>query len=308
MAGTHALPNKIMPAPLIVILGETASGKSALGVELAERFGGEIICADSRTVYRGLDIGTAKPTADERARVRHWGLDLVTPAERFTAAAFKAYAHKAIDDINSRGRPAIMVGGTGLYIDAVIYDFQFRPPPDPAVRAELAALSVEELQQRLHNRGIALPENARNPRHLTRALETGGASAGRGNLRAHTLLIGLQLPRPELRRRLTARVEAMTAAGLADEVRIQAERYGWDAPGLQAPAYRAFRGYLEGSKTLQQAKDDFIQNDLSLAKRQRTWFRRNKSIHWLSTEDKSAKAVDLATTFLNNCFSADRLA
>ena len=114
--------------PLVVIAGPTASGKTALAIRLAERYDGEIICADSRTIYKGMDIGTAKPSAEEQARVPHWGLDIVEPGERFTVADFKAYAERKIQEIRERDRIPFLVGGTGLYIDAVIFDFQFKSP------------------------------------------------------------------------------------------------------------------------------------------------------------------------------------
>ncbi len=290
-------------APLLVILGETASGKSALAIELAERFNGEIICADSRTVYRGMDIGTAKPPTADQTRVRHYGLDLVDPGERFTVADFKEYTLQVMADITARGKLPIIVGGSGLYIDSVIYDYEFRAPADAAkwaeLRAELQGLSVEELQRRVLAQGLELPSNARNPRHLVRTLETGGRSAARSELRPNTLLLGLKVERDVLEQRITGRVDEMIEAGLVDEVRRMIERYGSATEALQAPGYKAFGGYVAGTKALDQAKSEFIRSDMRLAKRQRTWFRRNKSIHWLATDDKLAEAVDFATTFLH---------
>jgi tRNA dimethylallyltransferase len=147
-----------MEAPLIVIVGPTASGKSALAMQLAERFGGEIICADSRTVYKGMDIGTAKPSAEDQARVPHHGLDLVEPGERFSAVDFKNYATQTIADIRARGKIPFLVGGTGLYVDAVIFDYHFGQA-DPELRAKLEALSLEELHEYCRNNNIKLPEN-----------------------------------------------------------------------------------------------------------------------------------------------------
>ena len=288
-----------MSGSLIAIVGETASGKSALALYLAERFGGELICADSRTVYQGLDIGTAKPTAEDRTGVPHYCLDIVRPDQQFSVADFKEAANNAIDDITSRGKLPIMVGGTGLYIDAMLYDYQFRAAADPAVRAELNELSVEQLQERLHDLGLPLPENVRNPRHLIRAIETRGQASQRGELRPQTLVLGLQVERGELRRRIEKRVDAMIAAGFVDEARRASDVYGWNCPALQAPGYKDLRAYLEGAETLELARQNIIKNHLGLAKRQRTWFRRNKCIQWLTTEDKLAEAVDITTTFLN---------
>jgi tRNA dimethylallyltransferase len=304
MVAAGVRPGK--PGPLIVICGQTATGKTALAVGLAQWLehagyeGGEIICADSRTVYRGMDIGTAKPSAAERASVPHWGLDLVTPSERFTAADFKAYAINAMDDIQRRGKVPIVAGGSGLYIDSVLFDYDFRPPAKVGARQELESLSVEQLQQKIRAAGLELPNNPRNPRHLVRVLETSGAASTKKELRPHTLVFGLLADRTILAERISLRVDNMIEHGFIDEVRGLVERYSWDAPALQAPGYRAFRGYLENADSLQTAKAEFVRNDLMLAKRQKTWFKRNKSIRWLTTPDKVAEAVDIATTFLNN--------
>ena len=281
--------------PLIAIVGETASGKSSLAMQIAEKFNGEIICADSRTIYKGMDIGTAKPSVEDQARVPHHLLDVVEPNESFTAADFKRLAFKAIKDISERGKVPLLVGGSGLYVDAVLYDFQFRPPADPARREMLQKFTVEELQLTLLEQDIPLPENARNSRHLIRALETGGEQPEHGELRPNTLLIGLSIDRETLKENVARRVEQMFADGFIDEVRALIATFGVGAPALRAPGYKAATAYLEGEATLQEAKEQFIQNDLQLAKRQRTWFKRNKSIRWCKTDE----AVDLVTTFLN---------
>lgn len=282
--------------PLVVIVGETASGKSALAMKLAELFNGEIIAADSRTVYKSLDIGTAKPTETDRHRIGHHLLDVVDPDQTFTAADFKRLALHAIDDITARGKLPILVGGSGLYIDAVLYDFSFAPVVDPLVRQELQALSIAELQERIKKHKYEMPENDQNPRHLMRTIERAGAPVVKNDLRPNTLVLGVRIDRDELRKKITHRVDITIERGLAAEVEQVSKKYGWDAPGLQAPAYKAFREYIDGSISLDQAKAKNVQNDLYLAKRQRTWFRRNNSIHWIS---KQTDAVDLVTTFLN---------
>jgi tRNA dimethylallyltransferase len=281
---------------VIAIVGETASGKTALALELAKLFPGEIIAADSRTVYKGMDIGTAKPTGAEQAAIRHYGIDVVTPAEQFTAADFKRLATTAIAEIGQRGKISYIVGGTGLYIDGLLYNFQFRQKGSPEQRADLELLSVDELQRMLQEKGIPLPENSQNPRHLIRSIETEGAPSVRDNLRPNTLLLGLSIDREVLQQKLTDRVEQMIDTGFLNEVRIISEAYGWDAPALQAPGYKAFREYFTGTLTLEEAKARFVQNDAQLAKRQRTWFKRNTDIKWISN---AAEAVDLVTTFLN---------
>ncbi len=269
--------------PLVVIVGPTASGKTALALELARRYNGEIICADSRTVYKGMDIGTAKPSSAERAEIPHHIIDIVAPDQTFTAAEFKRRALIWIDDITIRGKLPIMVGGTGLYIDGVIFDYAFLPPVPPEERAELEAMSIEQLQAEITSRGIAMPENSKNKRYLVRALETNGEIPVRKGLRRNTLIIGLEVGREELKGRLTARVNEMVENGFIDEVKALGAKYGWNAPGLQAPGYKAFRQYIEHSITLDEAKNQFVQNDFALAKRQRTWFRRNPQIQWFAS-------------------------
>lgn len=285
--------------PLIVLLGETASGKSALALELAEQCGGEIICADSRTIYRGMDIGTAKPTNDERERTPHHLLDVVDPDQTFSVAQFQILARQAIENIAARGGVPIVVGGTGLYIDSLLFDLKFRSEPDLALRAELEQLSIEELQAEIVKRGYVMPENGRNKRYLVRVIESAGTVPARSGLRPNTLVLGLCTDREVLEARITARVEAMVDAGFVDELSILVGQYGEDAPGLNAPGYKAFLPYLRGDSTLEQAKADFVHNDMRLAKKQRTWFRRSiyqNVIHWLNNRSQS---VDLVTTFLN---------
>lgn len=281
---------------LIVILGQTASGKSALAMDLAQRFDGEIIAADSRTVYKGMDIGTAKPTEEDRRQVRHHLIDVVAPGEPFSVADFQRLAKKAINDIAMRGKVPILVGGSGLYIDSVIYDFSFRRPADELRRKELNELSVLELQDLLAERGIGLPENKLNPRHLIRALETGGEVPRKADLRPNTLVIGLDKDRGELKEVIVRRVERMINEGFIEEVRHLTESYGLDAPGMQTPGYREFAKYLAGQYSIEQAKQQFVRLHLQYSKRQKTWFKRNPDIIWLRN---SEEAVDLATTFLN---------
>ncbi len=288
-----------MNVPLVAIVGETASGKSALAMALAERLDGEIVCADSRTVYKAMDIGTAKPTAGERARVPHYCLDLVTPEQSFSAADFKRHAGAAVEDISRRGKLPIVVGGTGLYVDALLYDFQFRQPARPEERQRLQGMSVEELQAEIVRKGIALPKNSRNPRHLTRAIETDGQVASRGELTPGTVIIGVDADRAELNQRITGRMEAMIGQGLEMEVRELQHTYGWDAPGMGSIGYREWQDYFLGTSQLAEVTRSIAKNTRNLAKRQRTWFKRNNSVHWISNSSKIETIVDLVTTKSN---------
>jgi tRNA dimethylallyltransferase len=275
----------LKPSPLLIIVGETASGKSALGLEVAEHLNGEIICADARTIYEGMDIGTAKATMPERNAISHYLIDTVKPNELFSAAQFKEQAETVLEDIASRGKLPIMVGGTGLYVDAVAYNFSFRPVADVAERERLNKLSIEELQAEITEKNLPMPVNSQNKRHLTRTIETDGMPAKRGPLRDNTLMVGLRLPREVLEERIRLRVDTMIAIGFIEEVRQLAEEYGWDAPGLQAPGYRAYRRYFENKVSLDEAKAEFVKSHLQLAKRQRTWFKRNPDINWFDNRD-----------------------
>ncbi len=289
---TTNLKPRTSPA-LLVIVGETASGKSALAMEMAQRFRGEIIAADSWTVRREVNIGTAKPAPEERARVRHHLLDIVEPCADFTAAVFKRLANAAITDIAARGSLPIMVGGTGLYVEGVIFDFGFLPAADKGTRAELNALSIGELLERIKERGLSLEGiDVRNKRRLIRLLETGGQRPMRQGLRANTLLIGLRLPPGELRQRIEKRVEAMLEAGLENEVKQLADKYGWQCEAMKGIGYREWREYFEGQQSLEATRARIIKSTLELAKRQRTWFKRNPNIQWISSVEEAAKLVE----------------
>ena len=287
--------------PLVVIVGETSSGKSALALELAEKFNGEIIAADSWTVYKHFDIGTAKPSSHEQAMVPYHLLDVAEPAEGFSAVVFKRLARKAIGSISARGKLPILVGGTGLYIDSVIFDYGFLPPSDPALRAELKAVELPELlarakKLRLDTTGIDL----RNKRRIIRLIENNGVRPSKQSLRENTLILGLSISRDELSAKIEQRVDAMISMGLEGEVRSLAETYGWEAEPMKGIGYREWKAYFAGTQTLAETRAQIIKNTLNLAKRQRTWFKRNYSIHWLNNRDKDAQAVELITTLLNN--------
>jgi len=287
-------------APLIVIVGETASGKSALAMQLAQKFSGEIISADSWTVYKGFDIGTAKPSKEELALAPHHLLDIAEPREGFSAPEFKKRAIQAIDGIARKDKVPFMVGGTGLYTDSVLFDYRFLAAPDAALHAELSALSIHEIRQKVTEQNLGTEGiDVRNKRRLIRLLETGGARPEKSLMRQNTLVLGVYVEREHLRERVMRRVDAMLTAGLEQEVRHLSEKYGWDIEPMKGIGYREWFEYFTGSQTLDQTRDRIIAATMNLAKRQRTWFKRNNSIHWLTTDDKFTEAVDLLTTFLN---------
>jgi tRNA dimethylallyltransferase len=282
-------------SPLIAIVGQTASGKSSLALALAQRYNGEIICADSRTVYKGMDIGTAKPSPENRKRIPHHLLDVTTLDKSFTAADFKWQAQQAIRDIEGRGKLPFLVGGTGLYVDSVLFDFPFRGRPDPGERQALEQLSVESLQLKIEEMGLPLPANASNPRHLIRQIESAGRPLECKELRANTLILGFDVSKEVLSKRIEERMQAMLSAGLEQEVKYLVERYGWVQP-LEAIGYQEFREYFGGKQELQEVKQLIVRHTIQYAKRQKTWFRRNPRIHWIC---KTEEAVDLITTYLN---------
>lgn len=266
---------------LIAIVGPTASGKTGLSVRVAEQFGCEIICADSRTVYEGMDIGTAKPTKQEQARVRHWGLDIVRPDQSFTVADFKRYAQEAIADIRGRGKIPLLVGGTGLYVDAVMYDYELGPPADPDVREKLESLTVEELQGYCVQNNIPLPENTQNKRHLVRAIERGNVSAiSKSPLQQDNYIVGIATSMDTLRTRIVARTEQLFENDVVTEATMLGKKYGWNSEAMTGNIYPIIKSHLEGELTLAEVKDRFTTLDYRLAKRQMTWFRRNPDIMW----------------------------
>lgn len=268
--------------PLIAVVGPTASGKTSAAISLAKELNGEIICADSRTVYKGMDIGTAKPTLDEQAGVPHWGLDLVEPGDYFTVADFKEYALKKIDEIRSRGHVPFLVGGTGLYVDAILFDYQFGPPADPEERAQLEKMSLEDLHDYCRKNSISLPENKLNKRYVIRAIEQKSTSAkGRNVPIENSIIVGIATNREELRSRIEQRSEQIFESGVVDEATILGKKYGWDNEAMTGNIYPLVHSYLEGALTYSQMVEKFTTLDWRLAKRQLTWLKRNKFIHWL---------------------------
>lgn len=272
-------------APLVVIVGPTASGKSALAMELTEVFSGEIICSDSRTVYKGMNIGTTKPSVEDRARVPHWGLDLVDPGELFTAADFKQYAVQKIDDIRSRGHVPFMVGGTGLYVDGVVFDYEFQPV-DHEKRAALNLLSLEQLKKYCIENNITLPENEKNKRHLIAAIERQNTqSKRRGEPIPNTIIVGITTEKEILRQRIHDRSEHLFESGMVEEAKMLGEKYGWDSEAMTGNIYRLVHEYVEGNMSKDELKRRNETADWQLAKRQITWLKRNPYIVWLSLDE-----------------------
>jgi len=273
-------------APLIVIVGPTASGKSGVAIELAEQLDGEIICADSRTIYTGMDIGTAKPSKADQARVPHWGLDIVTPGEPFSAADFQAYTVAKIAEIRARGRVPFLVGGTGLYVDSVIFDYQFGPAADPELRTRLEAMTLEELHNYCKNNNVTLPENDKNKRYVIRAIELKSVSTKRSEKPIdNCIVVGIATDRDELRKRIAQRSEQLFDDGVVEEAKMLGEKYGWESEAMTGNIYRLAHAYVDGLITAGELKFRNETADWQLAKRQLTWLKRNQFIQWVSLKD-----------------------
>jgi len=285
--------------PILALVGPTGTGKTALSLALAERLGAEIVNCDSRQVFRGLDIGSAKPTPAERARAPHHLFDVAAPDEAFDAARYAALARAALAAIAARGRPAIVVGGTGLYLKALRYGLLAAPRRDAGVRARLAA-DEAAAPGTLHARLARLDPasaarlHANDRLRLIRALEvlelTGTTlsawRAGHGFARAAVPMrvVGLTLLRPALYARLDARCAAMLDAGLLDEVRaLRAAGFG-ATRALASIGYRELGAHLDGRCALPAALAAMQQATRNLAKRQLTWFRADATVQWMDAD------------------------
>jgi tRNA dimethylallyltransferase len=279
-----------------VIVGPTATGKTSLALALAARLHGEIVSADSRQVYQGMDIGTAKPTPEQRALVPHHLLDSVPPNAPYSLAEYQADAHAAIAGIQARGHLPLLVGGTGLYIRAVVDNLAIPAvPPQWEVRSALEKQARTEGAAALHARLAALdPASAAridpaNTRRLIRALEvclaTGQPFSAQQGARPspyRPLLLGLTCERTILYERADRRVDAMIAAGLVNEVRaLIARGYDWHLPAMTGLGYGEIGAYLRGEATLESAIQQIKHHTHSYIRRQYTWFRPDARIRWL---------------------------
>jgi tRNA dimethylallyltransferase len=296
-----------LPAPCSILIGgPTAVGKSAVALALAERIGGEIVSVDSMQVYRGLDIGTAKPSAQERQRVRHHLIDVVELNEPFDAARYSRLARVAIADIQQRGAVPILCGGTGLYFKAFLEGLGEAPPSNAALRAELEAIPLPELLGELaRNDPVTFAQiDRRNPRRIVRALEVirlTGTPFSRQRSRWQSELpapnsgpfFGLERSRDDLSGRIEARVDAMFALGLARETEQLLNRgLAENKTAMQAIGYRQIVEHLRQARSLEETIVLVKQRTRQFARRQMTWFRRQFRMEWLSLEpDASAEAV-----------------
>lgn len=268
-------------APLIVIAGPTASGKTSLAIDLALRYNGEIICADSRTIYKYMDVGTAKPSVEERRGVPHWGLDLVEPGEPYSAALFKNYATQKIAEIRERGHVPFLVGGTGLYIDGVVFDFQFVDLVSSTTRQKLERMNLTRLQKYCQKNNIKLPENKFNKRYVIRAIERMGSHPVAKNAPDYdTFVVGIATNTVELRLRIEKRAEQLFSDNVVEEATRLGKKYGWESEAMTGNVYALTKKYICGEINNSELKQQFVYSDWQLAKRQMTWLRRNPHLLW----------------------------
>ncbi len=292
---------------LVVIVGPTGVGKSRLGLELAVEFSGEIVSADSRQVYRYMDIGTAKPGPGEQSLVRHHVLDIINPNQDFSLARYQQLACEAIDDIHSRGRLPYIVGGSGLYVRAVVEGWRIpRVPPDAGFREEMEKRAVESGGHNLYEELLKIDPVAahrvdpRNVRRVIRALEVSrSTSASISEIYDkqvppyETLIIGLTTDRGELYRRIDSRVDTMIERGLIDEVKKLVEMgYGSATPLVSGIGYRQINMYLRGELSLIEAVQQMKTETHRLVRHQYSWFRlKDERIHWFDVQE--ATGVDI---------------
>ncbi len=303
-----------MPAPVVVILGPTAAGKSALAVALAQRFAGEVVSADAFAVYRGMDVGTAKPSAAEQQDIPHHLISVLDPADRCDAQRWLELAEQAITGIRARGHLPIVAGGTPLYVKALLEGLSAGAPRDPAVRGALEARYDREGGPALFaelqrvDPIYAADRHPNDKRRLVRALEV-HALTGQPYSSFHTtdgvrrtditpLLIGLEWPREVIYARIDARAAAMFSQGLVDEVRSLADRLSPEA--AQAVGYKEVLAHLRGEHNLARALTLVQQKSRNLAKHQMTWYRGWSDIHWVpgDADDLVERAAALAQTLI----------
>lgn len=286
--------------PLVVITGPTATGKSDIGVRVAARVGGEIVSADSMLVYRGMDIGTAKPTISQMSGIPHHFIDIVEPDQEYNVALFQQQARRIIKDIMDRDKIPFLVGGTGLYVSAVIDDYNFSGAPgNESYRKTLQNEAMEKGPQALYKRLADIdplaasklhPEDVRRViralevhRHTGRPISSYHTLARPGKPFYNLLMFGLTMDRETLYRRIEQRVDFMLSAGLVEEVkRLMKMGFSTELSSMRGLGYKEIAAHLDGKLSIAQATDTLKRNTRRFAKRQMTWFRRDDRIKWFN--------------------------
>lgn len=278
---------------LVAVVGPTATGKTALALDLAEVLNAEVICADSVTAYRRLTIGAAKPSLEDQRRVPHHLLDICEPTHRLTVAEFVREAQSALRAIRSRGKTALVVGGSGLYIDALLYGYSFEDSDfksDPAALAELETLSLAELQERvdsLYPSSLNESDHANRRRLIQVILRGLPGSSDRLKRDYECVLLGLDRPDDVLKTSISERSANMLEAGFIEEVRHLLALYGPSIPCLQSVGYRQVVDFLSGEGSVDELAEAIDRATWQLVRKQRTWFRRADDIVWIRDAQES---------------------
>lgn len=287
--------------PIVIVAGATASGKTALSIELAKRLSGEIVSCDSMQIYRGMDIGTAKPTKEEMQNIPHHMLDFLEPSQNFSAADFCAMARDIIADISRRGKLPILTGGTGLYIDSLVNNIEFAEETEKShIRNELFKMAEKSGKEAVYKLLLKIdPDYAKmvhqnNLKRVIRAIEfykTTGMTVTEHNAIPKTpiykaVYFCIDWDREVLYERINARVDQMIDTGLENEVRVLYDKYGrQNFTAFSGIGYKEFFDYFDGKKSLSETVEEIKQGTRRYAKRQLTWFRRNGNIHWLTPDE-----------------------
>ncbi len=299
-----------MKPKVVVIVGPTASGKTALSIELAKKIDGEIISSDSMQIYKDMDIGTAKVTKEEAEGIKHYLVDFVSPADRYTVSDFKKDAEKAIEEILSKGKTPIVVGGTGLYVNSLIYGIEYQDMDfNEEYRNELMkrAETPEELQNLWEEANKIDPDSMKiisknDKKRIVRVLEIYKATgktkteqeilSRKNEVKYDFKVFGITMDREKLYERINKRVDIMIQAGLENEVKELLEKYSEFPTAMQGLGYKEVVQYFDGILTREEMIEKIKQESRRYAKRQLTWFRRNKEIIWLDSMDDMPKNIN----------------
>ena len=304
---------------VIVICGPTASGKTALSIALAKKIGGEIVSADSMQIYKDMDIGSAKPTKEEMQGIKHYMLDFVSPKERYSVAEYKKQAERAIQEILQKGKTPIIVGGTGLYVNSLIYGIEYQDTKiDEEYREKLEKIAVEEGLQKLYEQAKEIDPQAmetispNDRKRIIRVLEiyheTGKTKtqqeieSRKNEVKYDYKVFAITMERSILYERINKRVDIMVEQGLIQEVQNLIQKYDQYPTAMQALGYKEIKQYLEGNTSKEEAIETIKQETRRYAKRQLTWFRKNKETIWL---DASKKIEDNIENILKITFKYD---
>ena len=303
------------PKPLIVILGPTASGKSEMALELAKSFNGEIISADSRQIYKGMDIATAKPYLGRRKKLKgkgskkaviingipHYLINIIEPNKDFSVAEYRNLVLKIIKDIHSRGKVPFLVGGTGFYISSITENLELpQIPPNKKLRKKLEKLTTRQLFSKLKKIDPKKAKiiDAKNPHRLIRAIEiamgakkTAAVKTEKLKPELDILRIGIDIPRERLYKKIDQRVEKMIKQGLVQETKKLAGKYSWKLPSMSGIGYKQMGMYLRSEITLPEAKELMKFATHAYARRQMTWFRKDRSIRWADSHSKAKRLI-----------------